>query len=31
MVTCGSYMHEFSVSEDMTRKFENDKRRKEWQ
>jgi hypothetical protein len=28
MVTCGSYMHEFSVSKDM-KKINNDKRRKE--
>jgi hypothetical protein len=29
MVMCGSYMHEFSVSEDMMKKINNDKRRKE--
>jgi hypothetical protein len=29
MVTCGSYMHEFSVSEDMEKFNNNDKRRKE--
>jgi hypothetical protein len=29
MVLCGSYMHEFSVSKDMGKKINNDKRRKE--
>jgi hypothetical protein len=29
MVICGSHMHEFSVSKDMEKKFNNDKRRKE--
>ena len=28
MVICGSYMHEFSVSKDMKKKVDNDKRRK---
>jgi phosphopantetheinyl transferase (holo-ACP synthase) len=28
MITCGSYMHEFSVSKDME-KINNDKRRRE--
>ena len=29
MVICGSYMHEFSVSKDMKKKINNDKRRRE--
>ena len=29
MVICASYMHEFSVSKDMEKKFNNDKRRRE--
>jgi hypothetical protein len=29
MVTCESYMHEFSVSENMKKIFNNDKKRKE--
>jgi hypothetical protein len=29
MVMCGSYMHEFSVSKDIKKKFNNDKRRRE--
>jgi hypothetical protein len=29
MVICGSYMFEFSVSKDMKKKFNNDKRREE--
>ena len=28
-VICGSYMHEFSVSKDMEKRVNNDKRRKE--
>jgi hypothetical protein len=29
MVVCGSYVYEFSVSKDMKKKINNDKRRKE--
>jgi hypothetical protein len=29
MVICGSYMHDISVSKDMKKKINNDKRRKE--
>jgi hypothetical protein len=29
MVLCGSYMHKFSVSKDMKKETNNDKRRKE--
>ena len=29
MVICESYTHEFSVSKDMEKKFNNDKRRRE--
>jgi hypothetical protein len=29
MVICGSYMHKFSVSKDMKKKINNDKRRRD--